>query len=228
MTHWLFLPDDALDDLEILSGLSVERIETLRNYLDSNEFRPRYSFYVKVAELLGVSDESAAKLCSFLNHVHTQRTKLNREAASIPNEIEHFLNRVPAQSRERVRPVIEYVKSNKNTIVKLFSELPVRDLEEKIVDLESSPLPHLHTFRTYCDLRPVFDSGATKIVKYLPVITFSFSTHCRETDNQEQLNVQVSESQLSEVREAINRLDKKLVQVKAKHELIQKKEEGRS
>ena len=69
MAHWLFLPDDAIDDIAVLAELSPKQVETLRAHLDSHEFRPRYSFYTKVADLLGISDESAAKLCTFLNHV---------------------------------------------------------------------------------------------------------------------------------------------------------------
>ena len=64
MAHWLFLPNDALDDLLILSRLPNDSIGKLRNLLDSGEFRMRYKFYVHVAEALGIPDESAARLCS--------------------------------------------------------------------------------------------------------------------------------------------------------------------
>lgn len=35
MPHWLFLPDDAMNDLEVLTALPPEKFQKLRKFLDS-------------------------------------------------------------------------------------------------------------------------------------------------------------------------------------------------
>jgi hypothetical protein len=46
MGRWLFLPDDAPNDLEILAALPPERIQKLRDVLDASDLRLRYKLYV--------------------------------------------------------------------------------------------------------------------------------------------------------------------------------------
>src|SRR5271165_226178 len=91
MPHWLFLPDDAIGDLEALSKLPRGKLATLREFLDSNDFRMGYKSYVKAAELLDISDESAARICSFINYVQTQRTKNKQSGESAADELLRFL-----------------------------------------------------------------------------------------------------------------------------------------
>src|SRR5437879_1285484 len=93
MAHWLFLPDDAMEDLATLAELPPEKVAKLREFLDSSDFQLRYQFFVKAADLLGVSDESAAKLCTFINYVQTQRAKNDQSGASVLDELEFFLER---------------------------------------------------------------------------------------------------------------------------------------
>lgn len=228
MAHWLFLPDDAIEDLTILEKLSSERIETLRRYLDSNEFRPQYSFFVKVAELLGITDESAAKLCTFINHVHTQRRRQERDAESVPTELESFLKRAETagKSLEVLKRLAAYVKANRNLIIKLFSDLHERAFSGKVQMLETGPLPHLHSVRTFCDVRPVYDEQANKIVANLPILTLRLVTHCTATDEYDQVVIQLTEANLQEFRKAFERIDKKLALLKAEHRLTHDPKKG--
>ena len=226
MAHWLFLPNDAAPDLAILASLSADQIQLLRTYLDSNEFRPRNAFYIKVAELLNIPDESAAKLCSFLNYVQSQRVRLRKDAASIPTEFEYFLKQVERHTKpeHNTAAVLAFLQNNKAGLVGLFSDLPQREYSEKVRGLEQGPLPHLHSFRTFCDYRPVFNADASEITSYLSVITISLSTHCTNSDKFEETTVQISESELSELKEAIARLDKKLSLLKKQQPPLSKKE----
>jgi hypothetical protein len=225
MAHWLFLPDDAYEDLVILSRLSSEQIESLRKHLDSNEFQPRYAFFVKVAELLGVSDETAAKLCTFVNHVHNQRRKLNRDADSVPEEFESFLRRSAPTGKqaEELKRLTEYLKKNRQLLVRLFSDLSERERSGKVQELELGPLPHLHSVRTFCDVRPVYDESAGKIVANIPILTLQLVTHSTETDEYTQVLIQLTENNLTEFRKAFERIDKKLALLKAEHELAHDK-----
>jgi hypothetical protein len=229
MGHWLFLPDDAIKDVAILASLSQDRLSALRGYLDSTEFRPRYGFYVKVADLLGISDEAAANFCTFINHVNTQRMKLRREVASIPAELESFLSRVASagKSQDEAQRLIGFVRANRTLIANLFADLPERDFSAKVRGLETGPLPHLHAFRTFCDVRPVFDDKADGIIQQFPILTLSLVTHCTATDRYEQVVVQLTEADLTAFRDAFARLDKKLKLIKQEQEATDsKKGEG--
>ncbi|AMV30163.1 hypothetical protein VT84_37570 [Gemmata sp. SH-PL17] len=220
MAHWLFLPDDALHDLVILAALTPDQFEKLRGHLDSHEFRLQYRFYIKVADLLQISDEAAAKLSVFLNHVHTQRVRAKREAESIPTELEHFLGRIQTgENGQLAKGLIGQIRSKKDYIVKLFSDLPKRDFSDKVRDLETGPIPHLHSFRTVCDVRPVFNKEATEITSHLLVITLNMVTHTTVSNDYEEVVVQLAEEDLKEIRTAFERLEKKMVLLKQHHRI---------
>src|SRR5262249_15555557 len=129
MPHWLFLPDDALNDLEVLTALSPEKLQVLRKFLDSSAFQLRYSVFVKVAELLGITDEAAAKLCTFINYVQTQRTRNDRPGSAVPDEFEYFLQKAATDDVERAtaKRAFAQVREKRELIAKLFSELPEHD-----------------------------------------------------------------------------------------------------
>lgn len=216
MAHWLFLPDDAIKDLEILASLSAERLEALRNHFDTHEYSPRYTFYTKVAELLNISDEAAAELCGFISHVQTQRSRLERDAVSVPDELDYFLTQAAKKTelRDITKRLQEYIRAHKRQLVRLFSDFAKKDYSDKVRGLESGPLPHLHSFRTLCDLRPVYDEDAKKILAYLPVITLSMVVHTSVSDEYQEVSVMLTEGEVREIREALDRLDKKLVILK--------------
>jgi hypothetical protein len=225
MAHWLYLPDDAVEDLMILANLKVEQAESLREHFDANDFVPRSSYYTKVADLVNISDDAASGLCSFVNSVRTQRSRQNRDAASVPDELIGFLQRIPKDkgSGETIRQLTDYVAEQRDFLVSLFSEPPGRDHSDKVRDLESGPLPHVHSIRTFCDIRPVYDAEATEIVAYLPMITLSMVIHKTWSDEFEEVAVLLSDSDIDDLRETLERLDKKLAILKKRHQLTDPK-----
>lgn len=201
-----------------LVSLSPDKIATLRGFLDSSEFRPRYSFFVTVAELLDITDESAAKLCTFVNHVQSQREKRGKDGSSVPDELESFLVRASKKRelREEARRLIPYLKANREAFATLFTDRPRHDLSEKVRGLETGPLPHLHKFRTYLDVRPVYNADATEIVEYRTLITLGLTIHSTTSGDFEEVVVQLVEDDLAELRAQFSRLDNKLSVLKKK------------
>jgi hypothetical protein len=227
MVHWLFLPNEALDDLETLASLSDEKIQKLRGFLDSSEFRPKYSVYVKISDLLGLSDESAARLCTFINYVQKQRIKNAKSGETIPDEIENFLRRITGdKERGRAEKVLGNLHARAKLLSGLFSELPEYELSAKVRGLETGPLPHLKSFRTLCDIRPVYDTEAENIVSFFPTITLSLVTHAFESDETKEFFVQLTESDIGEFKKQFDRLEKKLAKLKAHFPSPKKKEES--
>jgi hypothetical protein len=210
MAHWLFLPNDAINDIETLSGLSRENLAALQKFLDSTDFQRRNTFYVKAADLLGISDEKAASLCSFVNYIQRQRTQQKKSGESVPDELEHFLASQPEDKRSKL---LGYVRENKKVLSDLFAELPVYELSSKIRGLETGPLPHLASFRTFCDLRPVYNPDGSKIVSSFPLITCQLVVHSTETNRHTEIVVQLKESDIEEFTSQFDRLKKKLVEL---------------
>ena len=218
MGHWLFLPTDAIDDLEIVSQLPSEKIARLRNLLDSDEFRLRYKFYVKVADELGLPDEAAARLCTFVNYVQTQRKRTDQAASTVIDELKLFLKRHP-KSRERTSPIEANIEAKRDFLGGLFGQLPRQEFFEKRRGLETGPLPHLVDVKTYCDLRPIYDHDATNVLEIFPVVILQIVTHCEASDETKEVLVQLSDSDIKDIKEKIDRLERKLEKLE-KHRLI--------
>ncbi|QDU22460.1 hypothetical protein [Urbifossiella limnaea] len=221
MAHWLYLPDDAVEDLAILARMSADQIGSLRKHFDDNEYAHRSSYYTAVADLLAISDDAAAGLCSLINSVQSQRTRQGREAESVPGEFLQFLKRLPKnkESQEELVRIANFITDNRSLIVELFSDFPNRDYSDKLRGLETGPLPHLHSFRTVCDLRPVYNADATDIVTYLPLVTMCMTIHKSMSDDFEEVSVLLSEDDIDDIRDALDRLDQKLSLLKHRHQL---------
>jgi len=216
LSHWLFLPDEAMDDLEILSGLSSEQISRLRDILDSSEFRPKHDLFLKVASLLNITDEAGAKVCTFINYVQSQRVKYKKKVEAVLPELDRFAkNALETKRGDQARRTMERLRDKKELFTQLFSEFAAFDFSQKLRGLETGPLTHLHSFRAYCDLRPVYDAGANKIVSGFPIITLCLVTHSSGTDESKEILVQLTESDLDDFREQFDRLNKKLAILKA-------------
>jgi len=215
MTHWLFLPDEALDDLDLLSQLSADQVGHLRDFFDSSEFRTKYDFFLKVATLLGIGDETAAKLCTFINHVQRQRVKYTTDGKAALAELNRFLQKAEGSRGERAKGIIDRIRNRSQILEKLFSDLPTYDFTQKVHGLETGPLPHLQSFRAYCDMRPVYDVPADEIVKSFPIITFCLVTHSSATDESKEVLVQLTEEDLDEILKQFTRLRKKLDKLKS-------------
>lgn len=228
MAHWLFLPDEAMEDLDALAGLTSDKLLRLRDFLDSSEYRSKYSFFVKVADLLGISDESAARICTFVNYIQKQRIKSAKSGASVPEEIEVFLHRKAEDKKHgsKVERLLRFAKDNRELLVKLFSDLPEHDLSEKVRGLQSGPVPHLANFRAYCDLRPVYDAEADEIVSAFPVITLWISTHSASSDETKEILVQLTEANLEDFDKQFARLRKKLARLKMSEASLVTKKKG--
>jgi hypothetical protein len=222
MSHWLFLPDDALDDLVTLAGIPSGKLAQLRDIIDSNEFELRYASFVKVADLLGVSDESAARLCSFINYLNRQRGKNKKSGKDVVGELERFLGRGKNAKgqEEQAKKALRYISDNREQLANLFSALPEYEHSEKVRSLERGPVPHLHGFKAYCDLRPVYDAGADRIVSCFPVITLCLRTHSTVAGETKEVLVQLTEGDIQEFREEFSRLDKKLARLRQQFEPV--------
>src|SRR5437588_819328 len=117
MAHWLFLPNDAIKDLETLASLPQEKVLAFKEFLDSRDFRQKYSVYVKAADLLSIADEAAASLCGFTNYVQRQRENDEKPGSAVVDELEHFLKKTEdREGKSKRERLLSYVRGNKETL----------------------------------------------------------------------------------------------------------------
>src|SRR4051794_3962583 len=91
MAHWLFLPDDAIDDIRTLADFSSTQFERLRQVLEAEVEAKSYSLYLKIAESLGIPDQKAAGLYPLFDYVKKERSRNEKNGGAVGQEIERFL-----------------------------------------------------------------------------------------------------------------------------------------
>jgi hypothetical protein len=216
MAHWLFLPNDVMEDLAALTSFEPRKLAALRTVLDSADFQLRYSSFVKVADLLGVSDEAAARVCTFLDYLRSQRVRNKRQAQEVIEELQRFLKR-KAEEPDYAKTATQasrFLAENQAEFVNLFADAPEYEHGEKVRGLEGGPLPHLDGFKAYCDLRPVYDASADKLVSCFPVITLRLLTHSTLSHTSKEILVQLTEGDIGDIKAEFDRLEKKLAKLK--------------
>ena len=219
MSRWLFLPNSVLPNLELLAGLSAEQIDSLRGILDERPKPSRYVLYVKIAEALRVSDQDAASLYSFWDFARDEREEHRKTGADIVNEFVAFLESqssrsnasgpAPSKTKGNKNALVDKLQANRFALAALFGELPSRDESDKIESLQSGPLPHMTDFRTFCDLRPVFDKTGNEIIDFVPSIMLRIRSHSNVNIYSE-IFLQLTQDQVGTLESQIRRVRKKL------------------
>ena len=217
MKRWLFLPDDAVNELALLASLDVTGVQRIVEILDSEEVRHDPPQSLQIAEALGISDQAAAEMYGLWDYVRDEQMRHRKGDADVIKEFEHFLKRRIGRSegedKENVERTLKSIQKNKKSFESLFGNLPKRAYGEKVRRLMGGPLPHLHELSTYCDLRPIYNKEGTQILEYIPIITLRLLSHTRH-DAYKEVIVQLTENDLPFIREQFQRLDRKLKALK--------------
>ena len=219
MGRWLFLPDTVQKDLENLSRCSAERIGNLRSLLDSASGGRNFANYLRVSEILGVSDDDAAGIYSFWDYVQRERADHEKSGADTIEELIAFLERKiasvkSAKDKEAIDKTLNQIREKSAALIALFEDCPKRDFARKSSLLESGPLPHLANLRSFCDLRPIYNKAGTEIVSQTALITLRLGTHSDHTDEHKELLINLREPDLDRLERELRRIRQKLVFLK--------------
>jgi hypothetical protein len=230
MGRWLFLPDSVEKDLEILSRSTVERINRVRALLDSDKGLREFAVYIRVAEILQISDEEAARLYAFWEYIQNERTENEKTGDDAVDEFASFLRGRIATGKKSVgsvgeedslKEILRQIEEKKVALSRLFQDCPNRDLAKKTSRLEAGPLPHLAGINSYCDIRPVYNKDGTEIVEHLVMITLRLATHDRRLDENKDVLINLNERDL-------DRIETELLRIRNKLEVLKKSLPSRS
>jgi hypothetical protein len=215
MGRWLFLPDTVQKDLDILSRSSRECLGGLQSLLDSEEGLRAFAVYLRVAEILGISDQEAAGLYSFWEYVQQERVENEKTGGETIDEFLSFLEgKITSGKSQKDKDVPAHIasliKQKKSVLAKLFEDCPNREFAKKTSLLESGPLPHLANIRTFCDIRPIYNKDGTAIIDHVALITLRLGTHSGHLDENKEVLINLRELDVDRIERELKRLRQKL------------------
>jgi len=164
----LILPRRAFEDIKLLLSLDEAKLRALSEFFGSAESIQARNPDItkKVSERLGIdhrTTETVVMVCGFLLSVAEEGTK----PEDIITDIRSFVAQYGSSDE-----LPAAVDKKREAIIALLTPKPARMRALKVEYLAHGPHPTVDSFRTVCDLRPVFErsDGKEVIVGYVPTI----------------------------------------------------------
>jgi hypothetical protein len=211
MNRWLFLPESAVGDLELLSSLDDARIAALIEAFDSDDRQDKYELALQLGQILDVTDQTAAEFLTFWEYVQREQRTSRKSADEVIREIIAFLTSRPDSKSTALARTIA---SKSDLLLRVFGDFPRRDLARRIQRFETGPLPHVHSVESVCDIRPVFERGSEHVSRLIPLITMRIGYH-DACDEHRELILQLTEEGLRVFEEDLARIRRRLEVVRA-------------
>jgi hypothetical protein len=169
MTRVLDLPTEALSDAMALVGLSQTQLLALEQLLSTEEsLQPvEPSFIEKVSESLGIDERKCRQVVPI--SLFLLGTKGSAE------EVVGDLRRLLEEEKDsdlKARALAQ-LDTNRKALESVCTKKPERTLAIKIRNLRDKPEPTAESFRTICQLRPLFEGAENQeddIVGLVPSI----------------------------------------------------------
>jgi hypothetical protein len=208
----LILPKSASRDVRSLLRLDTDQLRALRHLFATPESIPPTStgFIQKVAEQLHLDTPGAKSIvvvCQFLLTVVEE----GHPASEIVDDIREFVAQAdPAEERD----VVTTLDSKRNLLESLLTPAPERSRALKIRYLREIH-PMVDSFRTVCELRPVFDriGHREQIVGYVPTILLEATL---SDDEEERVLLHLSANALKALGDVVRRTEEKLEAIRLK------------
>jgi hypothetical protein len=211
----LMLPKTAFKDVKSVLRLEVEKLRALDAlFATSASISPsRPEFIRRVSEKLTLDSLTAASVvlvCQFLLTV--------AEGGHAPAEILDDVREFVAQfSSPEERDVVAWLDQKRVSLISLLTPKPDRTRAQKVEYLSHGPKPTVDSFRTVCELRPVFECLEERetIVGYVPTILLEVKVSDAEGEVKSVL-LQLTPTVLKSLGEVVTRTQEKLEAIRVK------------
>lgn len=212
MAKHLILPKSAFKDVRSLLRLDASQLRALEELFATPECISPTSpaFVQKVSERLrldATSAESVSLVCQFLLTVVEE----GHPAAEVLDDVREFVAQNAAEEKE----IVSSLDSKRKILESLLTPTLERSRALKVRSL-SDLHPSADSFRTVCELRPVFDRGedGEQIIGYVPAIVLEAWRSDEERDDRVLLHL--SPGALKELGQVIKRAEEKLEAIRRK------------
>ena len=206
----LALPKEALRDIRVLIGLDARKLTTLRELFGSPESVPPIppSFLREAADRLQL-DPAAARSVVVAGQVLLSWTERGAPTAEILEALRDFaIQNIPSGE---LQGVLAQFDANRAALQLLLTPQPGRVTIQKLRYLTHGLEPTVDSFRTICELRPVFEyqEGRENIVGYASIIALEAKLS-NVAGEQQTVLLHFTPNLLKSLGEVVRRAEKKM------------------
>jgi hypothetical protein len=209
----LFFPKSALPDFSEFLRLTADQFKELSDRFDAPESVVAYGEFVnRIANELGVPTGTAravARVGTFLLSAIDQGTQPD----SVVDDVRCFLTEMSGAESD----LAAAVDAKRGPILAFLKRKPRRERAIKIEYLKSGPHPSATSFRTVCDLRPLFNEEGNAVEGLIPTLFLEIKTEDQDGEIETQV-IHLSRKRLAELRQVLDRADKKLGTLQKRYE----------
>jgi hypothetical protein len=205
----LILPKSALHDVALLTRLDEDKLRALSEVFVSADSAPPSSpeLVERVARGLALKTDAARAIvvvCQFLLTLVEQR---GISPAEVLDDIREFVSQHDAD-------LVGVIDAKRPALERLFTPSPERTRAIKVQSLTVLH-PMVESFRTVCELRPVFERLGQEetIVGYVPIILLEATIAGKEGEENKVL-LQLSAATLKKLTEVIDRTEEKINKIR--------------
>jgi hypothetical protein len=211
----LILPKTAFKDVKSFLRLEEGKLRALEELFGTpaSIATRRPEFIREVAKQLHLdipTTDSVVLVCQFLLTVV--------EEGNPPEEILNDLREFVAQhASPEEKDVVAAPEQKRQALISLLTPKPGRTRALKVEYLAHGPHPTVDSFRTVCELRPVFEcpEGRQTIVGYVPTILLEVKVSDMEGQGKTVL-LYLTAEMLKSLKEVVTRTEEKLEAIRAK------------
>jgi hypothetical protein len=209
------LPKSAFKDVKLLLSLDTDQLRRFDEF-----FATAASIAASTADpareiskqlgLDAAAVETVLMVCQFLLSVAADGAK--------PEEMVNDLVTFAAQNAPGDKDFLASIARKRAALVSLLTPKPARRRALKVESLAHGPQPTVDSFRTVCDVRPVFESveGKESIVGYVPTILLEAKVSDPDGDNSRAIMLHMTSAMLASLKEVVERTEEKLAAIRAK------------
>jgi hypothetical protein len=202
MTRVLDLPEEALSDARALVSLTREQLHALDQLLSTgNSLLPvEESFVEEVCDSLGIDRFR----CQQVLPISSYLLETKGSAKEVVSDLRRFLEQ-ESDEAARTRTLASF-DENREALELLCTEKQERVRARKVRRLRDRPEPSAESFRTICQLRPLFEGSEEQenIVGLVPSILVEIRLHSAN-DEEETVIFSLSREKLNSFRKTLER-----------------------
>lgn len=211
MPRHLFLPKQSLKDVRTLLRLDDDKLRALEELLGTGESISPHAptFVEKVSERLRLDVDSATSVALVGQFLLTV-VEEGHPPDEIIDDVRHFV-----EQHAEDKSLLTSVDAKRKLLVSMLTPKPERARALKIRYLQSI-YPTATSFRSICELRPVFDpkkDGEEEIIGYVPTVLLQVKQSDAEGD-ESQIVLNLSPASLKSLTQVLLRADKKLTAIR--------------
>lgn len=215
MARHITLPSTAFNDVKSLLRLDEDKLRALGDlFSTSASIAPHAADFMReVTERLDIDTptaESVVLVCQFLLTVVEEGNR----PQDILNDVHEFVTQHASADQE---DIISAFDRKRKVLEFLLTPKPARSKALKLQYLAHGLYPTVDSFRTVCELRPVFERPKEQetIVGYVPMIILEVKSSDTEGDGQT-VFLHLTSNKLKSLKETIARTEEKLAAIQAR------------